>query len=211
MAANFLQRSRHGSVFYFRRRVPNDLRILIGQAQIFRSLHTTDRREANVRVRALATQSDRLFTELRDMAKKEQLFRTDYKLTFHLDASGKPSAIDGDAEPHETEAVISTLTAGIAAASNARGTGAVDGADSRPEQSENRSAVTPGGYEQPAPRLCDAMEAYIASAKVKPTTARRYAPVLRSVKDFFGADTRLDSIRTIALDILSPSVRSRAR
>ena len=38
MAGGFIQRSRHGTVFYFRRRVPTDLRDRVGKAHIYVSL-----------------------------------------------------------------------------------------------------------------------------------------------------------------------------
>jgi hypothetical protein len=69
MASNFLQRSRHGSVYYFRRRIPADLRARGLPRQIFRWLHTSDRRAAIILARALALQSDHLFDQVRSMAK----------------------------------------------------------------------------------------------------------------------------------------------
>lgn len=66
----YLQRSRHGTNFYFRRRVPDDLRPLIAQRQLYRTLDTADLLAAIVRARALAAQTDQLFAALRDMSKK---------------------------------------------------------------------------------------------------------------------------------------------
>ncbi|WP_369679480.1 DUF6538 domain-containing protein, partial [Burkholderia ubonensis] len=77
MAANFLQRSRHDSVFYFRRRVPADLFDSIRKRQIYRSLDTTDRREAIIRARALAAQTDRFFASIRAM-RKSNTTQSDY-------------------------------------------------------------------------------------------------------------------------------------
>jgi len=182
MAANFLQKSRHGSVFYFRRRIPDDLRGLTGQTQVFRTLHTTDRREAVVRARALATESDRFFTELRHMAKKQKLFRTDFKLKFHLDESGKPSAIEVDAEAHESAAVNSALATVIAGVSNAA---------LKPAGQNSANRIVGRASES---CLADAITAYDASSHLKPASARRYASVLDKVKAFFGAETELKAI-----------------
>ena len=102
MASNFLQRSRHGSVFYFRRRIPNDLCAAGLPRQIFRSLQPTDRREALVRARALAVQSDQLFNRVRLMTKKKGSMRTDYAIEFELDDYGRVSGVKIDAEPRPT-------------------------------------------------------------------------------------------------------------
>ena len=60
MAGNFLQRSRHGTTYFFRRRVPQDVQHILKLTQVFRSLATADRREAIVRARVLAAHTDRL-------------------------------------------------------------------------------------------------------------------------------------------------------
>src|ERR1700730_15302097 len=167
MAANFLQRSRHGSVFYFRRRVPDDLRILTGQTQLFRSLHTSDRREAALRARVVAVDSDHLFMKLRNMATKQKLFRTDFKLKFDLDEFGKPSGIEIDAEPHESEAVKGVVATIIAAGK----TRAQVEAGRNAAHSDGGSPTLEDGHGQAAPRLDEAIKAYVAAAAVKPNTA----------------------------------------
>ena len=73
MAANFIRRSRHDTVFYFRRRIPNDLHALGLPRQVVRSLHTAERREATVRARALAAATDNLFSRIRAMAKSKTI------------------------------------------------------------------------------------------------------------------------------------------
>ena len=40
MSSNFILRSRHGTVFHFRRRVPKDLVGRIGRSYLVSSLHT---------------------------------------------------------------------------------------------------------------------------------------------------------------------------
>jgi hypothetical protein len=98
MAANFLQRSRHDSVFYFRRRVPADLFDSLRKRQIYKSLDPCDRREAIIRARALAAQTDRLFASLRAMPKPNAR-RIDYTLELRFDHSGLPQAVKIEAEP----------------------------------------------------------------------------------------------------------------
>jgi hypothetical protein len=51
---DFLQRSRHGTVFYFRRRVPIAFRGLLGRHHIYLSLRTQTLTEARLRARLLA-------------------------------------------------------------------------------------------------------------------------------------------------------------
>ncbi len=58
MSGHFLVRSRHGTQFYFRRRVPDDLQALIGKHVLCKSLGTADRRSAMIRARLLASRTD---------------------------------------------------------------------------------------------------------------------------------------------------------
>ena len=44
MASNELQRSRHGGVVCFRRRLPEDLPLLGARRQVYRPLNANDRR-----------------------------------------------------------------------------------------------------------------------------------------------------------------------
>ena len=71
MARNFLTRSRHGTIFYFRRRVPDDLRAAIPQPYLIRSLGTSERSRAIILARAYAAQTDIAFIELRTMPEKK--------------------------------------------------------------------------------------------------------------------------------------------
>jgi hypothetical protein len=61
MAGKFLMKSRHGTIYYFRRRVPEAARHAIGRQVFVRSLETSDRRLAVVRGRSLAAQTDSIF------------------------------------------------------------------------------------------------------------------------------------------------------
>ena len=64
----FLRLSRHGSCFYFRRRVPSDLIAVIKRSAIVKSLHTTNRKTAVEHARIMAVETDVLFSRLRGMA-----------------------------------------------------------------------------------------------------------------------------------------------
>lgn len=68
MPNQFLRLSRHGSCFYFRRRVPADLVGLIKRSAIVKSLHTSNRKTAVAHARIMAVETDVLFARLRGMA-----------------------------------------------------------------------------------------------------------------------------------------------
>jgi integrase len=68
----YLQRSRHGTIFYFRRKLPTDLRPRLNVPQLFVSLGTADRSVAMVLARRAATRCDELFQHLRAMATKTE-------------------------------------------------------------------------------------------------------------------------------------------
>ena len=65
MAGDFIQRSRHGTVLSFRRRVPIELRQRLGRRHFYLTLRTEELAEARRRARLLTVATDRLFTELR--------------------------------------------------------------------------------------------------------------------------------------------------
>lgn len=67
MASSYLKQSRHGSTFYFRRRVPDDLRPVLGKPYLVKTLGTGRRREAIILARAFAARTDSLFSRLRIM------------------------------------------------------------------------------------------------------------------------------------------------
>lgn len=98
--AAFLQRSRHGTVFYFRRRVPDDLRPYIGQPYIAKSLGTEIRSQAIIAARKFAAITDYLFLELRTMPGKVDAkqflkdFTEDPNLRLRLKLAGMQVALE---------------------------------------------------------------------------------------------------------------------
>lgn len=71
MARDYLTRSRHGTLYYFRRRVPDDLRLIILQPYLVCSLGTSHRGQAIILARAYAAKTDNAFTQLRNMSEKK--------------------------------------------------------------------------------------------------------------------------------------------
>ncbi|WP_425894051.1 DUF6538 domain-containing protein [Ralstonia pseudosolanacearum] len=72
VAGNFLQRSRHGTMFMFRRRIPLDLVSAFGRAELYRSVGTADACLAVIRARFLAGACDLLFQRTRQLVRSGQ-------------------------------------------------------------------------------------------------------------------------------------------
>lgn len=122
MAGQFLIKSRHGTVYYFRRRVPQAAQYLIGKRVLVQSLETSDRRVAVVRSRALATQTDSFFHRIAMATKSNPSdgFTFNYEMKLGLNELGMPSSLYIKAEPEEQEAVNSAIRAALEA-TNGRG------------------------------------------------------------------------------------------
>ena len=112
MAQNFLISSRHGTVYYFRRRVPNDLRDAISRPYLVRTLGTDQRSLAVVLARACAARTDALFQQLRDMKKSNpDSYQVDYTLALELFESGAPRSMTVDGTPEESDAMLAAIKA----------------------------------------------------------------------------------------------------
>lgn len=109
----YLSRSRHGTIYHFRRRVPDDLQAIVGKRFIVASLKTGDRRQATVRARAAASQTDTLFEELKQMARrkrKPEPITIDFGFKIDLSELGRPKSIEvTDATPADSEAINSAI------------------------------------------------------------------------------------------------------
>lgn len=106
MAKNYLTSSRHGTVFYFRRRVPDDLRQIIGKPCLVKTLRTCERGRAIILARAYAAKTDVIFEHLRSMNKKsDKGFIVDYTFELELDDLGSVRKIKVEANPDESVAV----------------------------------------------------------------------------------------------------------
>jgi integrase len=110
MAKNFLTFSRHGTIYYFRRRVPDDLKQIIGKPYLVKSLETSCRCDAIILARAYAAKTDAIYRHLRDMKKQKiEGFEVDYTLELVFDDLGSVHKIRVDANPDESEAVESAI------------------------------------------------------------------------------------------------------
>ena len=187
---DYLKRSRHGTTFYFRRRVPDDLRQTVGQPYLTKSLETGDRREAIMRARLLAAKTDILFADLRAMPPKDRI-RADFGFKLDLNELGKAVTLTvTDAKPEDAEAI-----AQIIREARTRPGGGQD-APSTPAP-----AATP---EPPSMTLSDATEEYLAQGAFTPSTRRTYSSRLKRAVTHFSGER---DIRTIDQADLSAFVR----
>lgn len=171
MAGAFLQRSRHGTMFYFRRRVPADLRAIAGRPYIVKSLATEQRREAIILARAFASKTDALFYEWRSMAKKDTI-STDFSLDYFTDDKGRERARALDVKPGEgLDAAIATATLQAYL-------------DGKP-----LPMCSPPPVERPKGMpFKDALAYYINNADVKVSSKKIYLSRLMHAQRFFGED-----------------------
>jgi hypothetical protein len=167
MNATFLTKSRHGTIYYFRRRVPTGAQEALGRSVVLRSLETSDRRLAIVRGRALAAYTDAIFQKI--MATKSgnsHGSQWDYTLEIDFNEFGKPKKMRVEAEPHEEDAVNSAIKAALSASSDDVGTMA------------KGSGGKPFG---------EAVAEYFAKANIKPQSKATHRSKLEHAHQFFGA------------------------
>lgn len=111
MAGNYLVLSRHGTTFHFRRRVPHDLRLIIGKPHLVKSLSTGLRRDAIILARALAARTDDLFQHLRTMPHDHEPIRIDFALHWTPDDDGRKRAFATEIMPGEAiDAAVAVAT-----------------------------------------------------------------------------------------------------
>jgi integrase len=189
MAGDFIQRSRHGTVFYFRRRVPVDLRPRLGRLHLYASLRTELLAEAKCRARALAAATDRLFTEMRYMQgdDKDKLVQSDYGLTLDFDDLGRPRVKLTDLKPGEEASAEDLAKRFLGVAKRA----------------------TPAVNTSTSPTVAEAMAAVLADSGIKPNTVKEYRRAFRVFGEFVGPETRLEDIPQERFAEFADHVRTR--
>lgn len=189
MAGDFIQRSRHGTVFYFRRRVPGDLQQRIGRLHLYVSLRTEVLAEAKRRARALAAATDRLFMELRYMPGDDQKksLQSDYGVDFRFDELGRPSIKFTDVKPGDED------SAGVLAKSILEGAAP--------------AIVTPPAA--PTPTVSEAVAAVLADPGIKPGTVKEYRRAFKVFADFIGPETHLGDIGPERFSAFADHIRGR--
>ncbi len=194
MYGRFLTKSRHGTTYYFRRRVPVYAQSIIGTTVILRSLRTGNPRLAMIRGRALATHTDDLFLRIEEMAKKHgnsDGFRFDYTIAFERGKDGKPDsfAIKDIAPGDDLEGINSHIKA----------------------FAESAFQVPKSGNAPVAPEskpFASAIEHYFEKSKgrVKASTLRTYRSKLNHAAEYFGHDTPVLSLDQVKLTEYSDHV-----
>lgn len=194
LAGAFLHRSRHGTVLYFRRRVPDDVREVLGRRHIYRSLGTTDKRRATVLARLYAVTTDELFERIRAMKKKggtsDEPFRVGLEVLFVEDkATGKRELrIKSDPDkPGDNESAVATAQAFAAAlTSDLPFRAAPPPASVRPpDNTAHASNLT----------LQTAVDRFLDEADLKPRTKKAYSTGLLNVAlAYFAANRAIESI-----------------
>lgn len=174
MAGEFVERSRHGTIFYFRRRVPSDIRDRLGKRHIYVTLRTQERRTALRRARLLAVHTDQLFEEIRKMPGDKDPKYADTYLNWHIDFDerSRPKKVSftevNSAEDEARALRIASEFAKLPAA-----------------------PVTP---KRPTPTIAEAIGDLVRSGEVAPRSLKEYARMLAKLAEFFGAETTLGSI-----------------
>jgi hypothetical protein len=167
MAGEFLIKSRHGTVYYFRRRVPKAVQHLIGRHVLVQSLETSDRRLAVIRGRVLAAQTDSIFQRIAMATKSNDTdgFTFNYEMKLDLNELGLPASLYVKAEPAEQEAVNSAIRTALEAAG------------------ERGNKISRQSPQKP---FSEAITEYFSKSQTKPQTKATYRSKLNHTHEFFG-------------------------
>lgn len=170
MAGNFLIRSRHETIFYFRRRIPVAAQAAFGRTVLILSLQTADRRLAAIRSRAIAAQTDAIFQKIL-MAKNpspSDSFQLDFTYKIDFNDFGVPKSIFVDAMPEELDAVNDSIRTAIEATR-------------RPEAPVPNTK--PSGPQKP---LTEAVSEYFAKSGLRPQSKATHKSKFNRATAFFG-------------------------
>jgi hypothetical protein len=167
MAGTFLIKSRHGTVYYFRRRVPKAAQHVFGRQVFVQSLETSDRRLAVVRSRGLAAQTDSIFRRIAMSTKSNASdgFITNWEMEIDLSDLGKPKKLYVKAEPEEQDAVNSAIRTALEALS------------------EGGNKISHPGTQKP---FKTAVTEYFSKSQTKAQTKATYRSKLDHAQRYFG-------------------------
>ncbi|MCG2583516.1 DUF6538 domain-containing protein [Massilia sp. TS11] len=200
MAANFLVLSRHGTVYYFRRRIPSSLRDVIKMTVIQRSLETSDRRLAMIRGRALAARTDLLFEEI--MARKSDSSGITFDFTLEIpidELTGRPKAIKVDAKPEEVDAVNAAIKTSLEALGNAFPVSAA------PQSTHSVKATLKHAGDK---SIEAAVEEYLTESSIKPASKATHRSKLNHAQAYFADAAGVLEIGQVEFVAYSKHVRS---
>lgn len=194
MSTNFLTQSRHKSTYYFRRRIPTDIKHHFTNALIVKSLNTSNKKIAVILARNLASQTDNLFRQIREIDMKSDNY-LGLTLQIDLDQNKQPTKILVDAQPHE-EALANTL---LSTVMNANST-----------LQNTIPAFTPktSTVQEPIIDFQTHINEYFAKAGLKPNTVVNYKSKLRFARNHFGDNSNLLKINQQDIVKFSEHVKS---
>jgi integrase len=198
MSTNFLTRSRHNSIYYFRRRIPKDISHIFKNNLLLKSLSTSSKRIAVVLARNLASQTDNLFEEIRIMNKKTgNNPLASLILNVDINSRGELTAFTVDAQPHEAEAAQKIITTLL--------THNTTNNTTAPLHAQLNAPISPAmdfqGY----------IDEYLKKAGLKANTIANYKSKLEFAKKFFGAETNLLEITQLNFVQLAEHVKSQIK
>lgn len=205
--SKFLMTNRHGTVYYFRRRVPDDLLAKIGRRYIVKSLKTCVRRDAIVYARIAASKLDVIFAELRRMPHffDPNLITGGFiTLNIDLNEQGKPKSIAASSEEHEVPALERLIGSTL----DKLNRGQVECEETGNELSGVSVTINPALSAGPSPlqkaspaasssvkkSLKDALEEYKNKAQKSAGSMKTYLSRLRPALKYFGEERDLFSI-----------------
>lgn len=184
MAGKFLIKSRHGTVYYFRRRVPDAVQHIIGRRVIVQSLATSDRRVAVVRGRLLATQTDSIFHQIAMTKKTNDGSQFDLTVSVDIFGFGK---FEATGTPEEQEAIDASVSNFVKVANEHR------------LASSAVQIPNIGTTAKPKHTFDAALVEYLRDAQISPQTKATYRSKLNHAKAFFGEDSDIVTLDQPAL------------
>lgn len=216
MAGDYIQRSRHGTVFYFRRRVPLDLRDRLRRSHIYVSLRTEHLSSARVLARQLAAATDQLFSRLRYCPVAVPQGEPGGEGGEVADCGEKHRENSGRLPAGHNNRVLPTsflspmkiadrsiqFDYGIVFELDSRGMPRVSVTDAKPgdetaiEDASRRflglakPLATPS-HTRPTPTVAEAIQAVLRDPSTKASTKKEYKRAFQLFVEFAGADTPL--------------------
>lgn len=211
MSGNFIRRSRHGTVFYFRRRVPRELRARIGRVHFYASLHTHEPAEAKRRARALAVLTDQVFAHVQRARSlhESRLDQCDDESMIRGGSYNRPSINNGPAmnEFFQSNYEVSVQWDAALGKATVRASDVKQGEEASAAAlvrlllgvvDEAGSKVQPPAVAAPlagvTPTVAEAIAAKLASPELKPTTRKEYKRAFDLFAARMGVDTPLGEI-----------------
>ena len=203
MAANYLSKSRHGTVYFFKRRIPKQIHpqvknilCITNKSVLTFSLRTSNLKEAKIRARWMAVQSDWLF---------EKLLKGDEMTITAIERDGISFNCGFQFEFDELSGALKKLSI----CTESKG---YEGLHDRPQvvfETPPRLSMPTIGLGEPVggKKLSEAIEEYLNGIDVKPASIRAYRAKLLHLKNYFGDNKGVLSIDQIALVEYSKRVK----